>query len=95
MRQGPTYSAGTDEDTIWLEDADSGGMSLTNGMETALSQLLANGFDIKPETKLVYRDSEGSWDGVRVTSTRPMIISFIGLGASSRQEAIKLIKQNV
>jgi hypothetical protein len=92
MKNGPVYTSGLDQGCIWMEDCSTTGVSLTNSMETAVSQLKSAGFQIDVGTELVYRDSDGAWDGVRVTGLGPTIISFIGLGCNDRSSAISKLK---
>ncbi len=62
------FSWGIDGKILWLKDNGGPGRSLTNDMENALARIQAeldqtpiNGYTI------IYRDSEGVWDGVRLT----------------------------
>ena len=83
----PDFNWGVWEGVLWLEDLDAGSISLTNGMEAALDSLRAE-FDFEPGAKFVYRDSEGVWDGVVVDSVDPILVTFFGIGASTRDSAI-------
>ena len=63
------YSWGIDKTVLWLRDEGTESRSLTNDLNNCLVEIAG---ELPPERKLtdyriVYRDSEGTWDGVSVT----------------------------
>lgn len=63
------YSWGTDRSVLWLKDEGAECRSLTNDLNNSLVEIAG---ELPPERKLtdyriIYRDSEGTWDGVSVT----------------------------
>jgi hypothetical protein len=63
------YSWGIDGNLLWLKDQSISGRSLTNDMEVCLCEIQAALGTNRPITdySIVYKDSEGVWDGVRLT----------------------------
>jgi hypothetical protein len=58
------YDYGFDNRILWIEDL--GGMkSVTNDMENVLNTIASNhGIDSLTDYKIMYKDSQGIWDGV-------------------------------
>jgi hypothetical protein len=66
-----TYHFNTDSGAsiLVIEDLDRGGMSVTNNMEAVLRFIKANsGVDLVNK-KIVYRDTQGTYDGVRLAKS--------------------------
>ena len=87
-----------------IEDLNLGRMSVTNNIENILEEIsieLNDGFT--QNTKIIYRDSDGMWDGIKIESasytysTRQNIsnvsyvISFIPIQTIDLQTALKFI----
>ncbi len=71
------------DDILSIIDLDRGGKSVTNDIENIIADV-SEIEDVDPaDLKVVYRDSEGIWDGYN-----PVTDSFIPLRASSDIEAI-------
>jgi len=65
---------------------DEGGVrSLTNSIEDVIEELKGRGIVV--DRTMVYRDSEGVWDGVAVVEGE--FGDFVLLGARSHEEAIR------
>jgi hypothetical protein len=62
-----------------------GPRSLTNDMERVIEDLALSGTNV--DRPIVYRDSEGIWDGVVTEDCR--FDRFIGLGSRTPDEAIR------
>lgn len=60
------YSWGIDGNIIWLKDNGGPGRSLTNDMENALARIQAEIDQPLNAYTIIYRDSDGTWDGVRL-----------------------------
>lgn len=72
-------------------DLNLGGRSVTNNIESILSDAIAPtlgsliyGFPI------IYRDSDGIYDGVRVTGANNDQVDFYSIGVTDEQEAIRI-----
>lgn len=74
---------------VVVEDRGLGGLSVTNGAERVVADILAV-FPALPARPVVYRDSEGRWDGLRVTP-EGRFGGFYAIGAASRDEALRLL----
>jgi len=64
---GANYSWGIDGQILWLKDNGGPGRSLTNDLENALARIQSEIEQPINTLKIIYRDSEGVWDGVRLT----------------------------
>jgi len=63
-----SYDFGFDDGILWLEDLD-GDKSLTNDMENVLGKISLQQkipLDQLAHMKILYKDSMGTWDGVKV-----------------------------
>lgn len=76
------------QNIIVIEDLDAGGMSVTNNIEAVVKEA-AGQLGVYPATALiVYRDSDGTYDGVRAAIGDGQY-GFYHLGQQSEDAAIK------
>jgi len=77
-----------------IEDLNLGKMSVTNNMENVLTEIRSKIGDEIVGAKIVYRDSEGEWDGVIPVWTREVCtnVQFYFIGEKSFEKAIKFLK---
>lgn len=71
-----SYDYAFDDGILWLEDLN-GPKSLTNDMENAIAKItLQNAIplDAVASMKIMYKDSEGTWDGVRVLVSKTKLL---------------------
>ena len=71
--------------TLCIIDLDKGGVSVTNDMENVLADI-QSAEGLLDDLKVVYRDSDGIWDGV---TGWPGRIGFTFLGTKTKEEAIE------
>lgn len=82
--------------TIAIEDLQPtlGGMTVTNDVENVIHYIAISMFgevsNKMDSYAIVYRDSEGIWDGIKTVNGE--FDSFVYLGAHSMEEAIDLIQ---
>lgn len=82
------YTIHTEEKTLSIVDLDRGNMSVTNDIENVVTEI-AEFEQIDPaEYKIVYRDSQGCWDGWNHKKK-----SFIHLFSGSDTQALKELNQ--
>lgn len=62
------YTWGIDGQILWIKDADSQGRSLTNDLENCLAEIQAQIDTPLDAYKIIYKDSDGIWDGIRLTA---------------------------
>lgn len=84
---GPTYHKSIEGGVICVVD-ESRGMSVTNGAECMIDDLLKEGLDLKA-MPLIYRDSEGNWDMIEVYPDGKRFASFRFLNADRNKELAK------
>jgi hypothetical protein len=83
------FTATRVDGVIVVIDENIGGTSVTNDIENVVAYIFTNcGFGDCP---LVYRDSEGRWDGVTVKDGR--FVGFRYVGALDAPEAIRKAKE--
>jgi hypothetical protein len=83
------YTAELDgDDVIVIIDHDDGSRSVTNDAENVVADIAAR-FDLRAR-RIVYRDSEGRWDGLVVECGR--FAGFIMLGTDNREKAVSLAR---
>ena len=95
------YDYTLEGELLYLEDLN-GDKSLTNDMENALTEISLNeGIDLDrlSSLKIMYRDSMGQWDGVRVTLRKDDLlgaevtsiesVDFFSLGGTDDFETAK------
>lgn len=63
---GSNYSWGIDGNILWLKDNGGPGRSLTNDMENALAEIQGQIENPLTEYRIIYKDSDGAWDGVTI-----------------------------
>lgn len=83
---GDTYVA----DAVVIIDKDQGNMSVTNGIEQVLAKLKDQGIDFTEVKNVIYRDSDGLWDEVKVTKAGEFL-SFSPLRIDTLDEALRAI----
>ncbi len=79
------YDYGITDGVIWIIDQDTSKMSVTNDIENVVEEI-AKKENIMKLTPVVYRDSQGIWDGWDHAKG-----GFIHLGTKTRQHAIAKI----
>lgn len=87
-RTRAVFSVERDRDVIVIIDLD-GPVSVTNDAEAVVAAVMAKE-KAAPPPRIVYRDTEGRWDGLRVQGGR--FAGFVILGCSTRQAAVDLAK---
>jgi len=88
------YTYNTLNDVLYIIDENLGGMSVTNNMEDVLEAIREDGIDLQ-NYKIMYKDSEGIWDGVRITKYDPIEIIFFSIGTTDFHEAYDKISDGV
>ncbi len=84
------FTAAVIEDVIVVIDENRGRMSVTNDIENVVAYLFTNaGFGDWP---IVYRDSEGRWEGVQIDERR-RFKAFRYVGALDVTEAVRKAKE--
>lgn len=85
------YKTGLFEGKPYISIIDNDGIkSVTNDIENVVADICkAEGIEAEDHI-VVYRDSEGNWDGWRTVSE-----TFIVFSASSEEEALKLFIQSL
>jgi len=73
----------TKQKAIIIVDQNTVGMSVTNDIEDVIEEICLQNNLNSPLVNVVYRDSEGIWDGYNTKQK-----DFIHLGAATSQEAI-------
>ena len=66
---GADYDWGTKDNILWITDLNKGNVSVTNDIENVVKEIgtAMGGLDaIKKCKAIIYRDSMGVWDGVRI-----------------------------
>ena len=80
---------------LCIVDLDLGAMSVTNNIENVMSHIKKEiedlGIPFPPI--VIYRDSDGMWDGVEFVGSEEKRITFYPLQKKDRQEAIDMAKQ--
>lgn len=72
-------------DVIVIEDLNLGSVSVTNDIENVIEDICRLEKVDKEQFMIVYKDSEGSWDGFDTAANQ-----FVGLGMDKWYEAIEL-----
>lgn len=75
-----------DGGVLQIIDQNHGGPSVTNNIEAVLAQIAAHGIDLD-KNMIVYRDSEGRWDGVATREGK--FAHFLLIRAWSSYGAVK------
>jgi hypothetical protein len=84
MGWSATFEAGV----ICVVD-DCQGKSVTNDAENIIRALIEDGFDLTKH-RLIYRDSMGIWDGIRVRNGQ--FAGFVPLQRDDKSEAIRVAR---
>lgn len=79
-------------DIICIIDENAGGKSVTNDIENVLDDIQKSGINIE-EHKIIYRDSEGFWDGITLHKVDPIEISFFNIGEKNIDNAIFRVQE--
>lgn len=75
---------------LTIEDLDIGGMSVTNDIENVVQDVEKMERINAERYVIVYRDSEGVWDGWDARNSR-----FVHCGQDTWQDAVEVMKQRV
>ena len=70
-----------------IEDLDRGDMSVTNNIEAVLTEIADEIGTSIYQMPIVYRDSDGRYDGINVQNPRGN--PFYGIGAGEEKDAVK------
>lgn len=71
-----------------IEDLDRGGMSVTNNIEAIIAEIADEIGTSIYQMPIVYRDSEGQYDGINGEKLRSD--TFYGIGAKEEKDAVKV-----
>lgn len=66
MQSRALYTWGTDDNLLWLVEQPSQGRSLTNDIENCLVEIQCNLENPLTDFTIIYQDSDGEWDGVKI-----------------------------
>ncbi|KAB7726687.1 hypothetical protein F5984_23965 [Rudanella paleaurantiibacter] len=78
------YTYTVEGSVIAIVDLDLGNRSVTNDMELVLNEIRAELGDLAGYS-VIYRDSMGRWDGVRLVNG---VVCFYGLGEADKESAL-------
>ncbi|QGY06211.1 hypothetical protein MMSR116_15790 [Methylobacterium mesophilicum SR1.6/6] len=78
-------------DVVLVVDLDRGGRSVSNDASGVIDDLRKAGL-IRPGVPVVYRDSSGTWDQLRVKDGK--FAGFSSVGVLTREEAITRARSN-
>lgn len=78
------YTYTIEDNVIAIVDLDLGNRSVTNDIELVLDEIRAEVGDLAGYA-VVYRDSTGRWDGVRLVNG---VVYFYGLGEAEKEQAM-------
>lgn len=78
------YTYTVEGNTVAIVDLDLGNRSVTNDIEFILADIQAD-LGILAGYQIIYRDSMGRWDGVRLVNNT---VHFYGLGESEKEQAM-------
>jgi len=83
-----------EDNILFIQDLNFGRMSVTNNMENVLSEIRDKIGEKIIGAKIIYKDSEGFWDGVipEWTIDGCSSVRFYYIGETSLVKAIKKIK---
>jgi hypothetical protein len=82
------------DNILFIQDLNLGRMSVTNNIENVLSEIKDEMGEKITEAKIIYKDSQGVWDGVipEWTTEGCSSVRFYYIGETSLVKAIKKIK---
>jgi hypothetical protein len=83
------YSAELESGVLRITDLNIGGMSVTNDIERVIREMRSAGIDVDG-TPIIYRDSDGRWDGVRTKGGE--FYWFDPIGTTSEAEAADIAR---
>lgn len=83
------YSYQIIDDVLAIEDLNNGNMSVTNDIEAVVHDIEEEEQIHAKDMKIVYKDSEGVWDGVELNGST---VQFLALCVLTLPEAIELMK---
>lgn len=75
------------QQALVIEDLDRGGMSVTNNIEAIIAEIADEIGTSIYQMPIVYRDSEGQYDGINGEKLRSD--TFYGIGAKEEKDAVK------
>lgn len=78
------YTYSVEGSVIAIVDLDQGSKSVTNDMENVLADIWAELGDLSGYA-VIYRDSMGRWDGVRLVG---LVVQFYSLNETDQQRAV-------
>jgi hypothetical protein len=84
-RPRAAYDWDIDKDVLWIEDL-GGAKSVTNDMGNILQDLIRAGVNL-PKYRIMYKDSDGTWDGVRIQVANPVFFVFFMLNEKNYELA--------
>lgn len=76
-----------EKQVLVIEDLDRGGMSVTNNIETVLTEIADEIGTSIYQIPIVYRDSDGRYDGINGENLR--YNPFYSIGAGEEKDAVK------
>jgi hypothetical protein len=97
MRLGKSnYEWETNGDLLQIVDLNLGGRSVTNDIDNVINEIYQKIGDELKKYKILYRDSEGIWDGVNPTWGIKKCVGcdFYHIGETEIELAIKKIKRS-
>jgi hypothetical protein len=88
---GPDYQYRQEDEFLLIVDLNQGGLSVTNGIEQVLLAIKA-GFPRWDEIRhIIYRDSDGTWDGIDFDKDGDFI-DFYPIGLELREAAMAAVR---
>lgn len=89
-RSAYTFTYLKPDDVLCVTDLNAPGRpSVTNDVENVVEDLRHAGYDLST-ARIVYRDSDGTWDEILVSDGR--FAGFGSLGAESESEAVAMLE---
>jgi hypothetical protein len=84
------YNYWNEGDVIVMTDQN-GDRSLTNDMENVIAYLIRAGAITSTDQKIIYKDSQGIWDGVELTNLNPPSVNFYSINERDLTKALAKI----
>lgn len=85
------YSYSRIDGILVIEDLCRGSISVTNDIENVLYSIDEDTGWLRGDPPVIYRDSQGMWDGVTVKGRR--FYRFFSVGAETKVDAINKLKE--
>jgi hypothetical protein len=85
------YNYWNEGDVIVMTDQN-GDRSLTNDMENVIEYLIRAGAINSTNQKIIYKDSQGIWDGVELINLNPVSIDFYSINERDLKSALAKVK---